>query len=484
VEYIMPLATGYGRESMGSAQSIKEQSRLFFARAAAEEWEVAGWFEDKVSASSYGRKKGIVRDAWPEVRANLTEILWLNESSRGDRELSTWAAFLEQCRDGGARVWVEQHERLFDLRIAADWRTLATDGVDSEMEARRTSRRVRTGMDRNVREGRTHGRTPFGYTRRYEYVHGEDGKRQRVVIQELHPVQSLVVKEIYVRIRAGESLKSIARDLNARRIFPNSGREWTEFRVRSLALRALYMGKRIHNETPGKYIIPGQTILNDAQWPAIVDETLFWIVYNKLTDPSRLSHKPGGARHLLSLIARCGECGGLLQATARYDGGRWKYICRDKSCVMIGEAELDAYVMFEIIRFLSDEKNYSQQSDNGQVQGMYAQIGEKQAARERLGEAVEHGMDPVIAGKTDKRLALEIRELEDKIREHTIPSVLMDFAERCDDVAERLEDMTLAGKREIMRAVMERKGYVRLHRSPQGRRPGTVPAAERVSWAA
>jgi site-specific DNA recombinase len=484
VEYIMPLATGYGRESMGSAQSINEQSRLFFARAAAEGWEVAGWFEDKVSASSYGRKKGIMRDAWPEVRANLTEILWLNESSRGDRELSTWAAFLEQCRDGGARVWVEQHERLFDLRIAADWRTLATDGVDSEMEARRTSKRVRTGMDRNVREGRTHGRTPFGYTRRYEYRRDEDGKRQRVVIQELHPVQSLVVKEIYVRIRAGESLKSIARDLNARRIFPNSGTEWTEFRVRSLALRALYMGKRIHNETPGKYIIPGQTILNDAQWPAIVDETLFWIVYNKLTDPSRVTHKPGGAKHLLSLIARCGECGGLLQATARYDGGRWKYICRDKSCVMIGEAELDAYVMFEIIRFLSDEKNYSQQSDNGQVQGMYAQIGEKQAARERLGEAVEHGMDPVIAGKTDKRLALEIRELEDKIREHTIPSVLMDFAERCDDVAERLEDMTLAGKREIMRAVMEKKGYVRLHRSPQGRRPGTVPAAERVSWAA
>ena len=478
----MPLATGYGRESMGSAQSINEQSRLFFARAAAEGWEVANWFEDKVSASSYGRKKGIVRDAWPEVRAHLTEILWLNESSRGDRELSQWAAFLEECRDGGARVWVEQHERLFDLRIAADWRTLATDGVDSEMEARRISRRVRTGMDRNVREGRTHGRVPFGYTRRYEYERDEDGKRQRVVIQELHPVQSLVVEEIYTRIRAGESLKSIARDLNARHILSNKGTEWTEFKVRLLALRALYMGKRIHNETPGKFIIPGQTVLTDAQWPAIVDETLFWIVYNKLTDPSRLTHKPGGAKHLLSLIARCGECGGPLQA--RYDSGQWKYNCRDKSCVMINEAELDAYVMFEIIRFLSNEKNFTQQSDNGQVQGMYAQISEKQAARERLGEAVEHGMDPVIAGKTDKRLALEIRELEAKIRDLTVPPILMDFAERCDDVAERLEEMTLAGKREIMRAVMERKGYVRLHRSPRGRQPGTVPAVERVSWAA
>jgi DNA invertase Pin-like site-specific DNA recombinase len=466
---------------MGSAQSIKEQSRLFFARAAAEGWEVGGWFEDKVSASSYGRKKGIVRDAWPEVRANLTEILWLNESSRGDRELSQWAAFLEQCRDGGARVWVEQHERLFDLRIAGDWRTLATDGVDSEMEARRISRRVRTGMDRNVREGRTHGRIPFGYTRRYEYERDEDGKRQRVVIQELHPVQSLVVKEIYARIRAGESLKSIARDLNARRIFLNTGTEWTESRVRSLALRPLYMGKRIHNETPSKFIIPEQTVLTDAQWPAIVDETLFWIVYNKLTDPSRLNHKPGGAKHLLSLIARCGECNGPL--TARNDGG-WKYICRDKHCVMIREAELDVYVMFEIIRFLSNEKNYQQPSENGQVQGMYAQIGEKQAARERLGEAVAHGMDPVIAGKTDKRLALEIRELEEKIREVTIPSVLMDFAERSDDVAQRLEDTTLAGKREIVRAVMERKGYVRLHRSPPGRQPGSVPAVDRVSWAA
>jgi hypothetical protein len=89
-------------------------------------------------------------------------------------------------------------------------------------------------------------------------------------------------------------------------------------------------------------------------------------------------------------------------------------------------------------------------------------------------------MDPVIAGKTDKRLALEIRELEAKIRDLTVPPILMDFAERCDDVAERLEDMTLAGKREIMRAVMERKGYVKLHRSPHGRQPGSVPAVDRV----
>jgi hypothetical protein len=215
-----------------------------------------------------------------------------------------------------------------------------------------------------------------------------------------------------------------------------------------------------------------------------VDETLFWVVYNKLTDPSRLTHKPGGAKHLLSLIARCGECSGPLQATARYDGGQWKYICRDKSCVMIAEAELDAYVMFEITRFLSDKKNYTQQSDNGQIEGMRAQIRENKAARERLGEAVAHGMDPVIAGRTDKRLALEIRKLEAKIDELTAPSVLMDFAERCDDVAERLKDTPLPGQREIMRAVMERKGYVRLHRSPQGRQPGSVPAVDRVSWAA
>ena len=477
----MPIATGYGRESMGSAQSIKEQSRLFFARAAAEGWEVGGWFEDAVSASAYGRKKGVARDAWPEARANLKEILWLNESSRGDRELSQWATFLEQCRDAGARVWVEQHERLFDLRIAGDWRTLATDGVDSEMEARRISKRILTGMKRNVREGRPHGRIPFGYTRRYEYERDDDGKRQRLVIQELHPVQSLVVKEIYDRIRRGESLKSIARDLNARGILLNAGTQWTEARVRWLAVRALYMGKRIHNEKPGMFIIPGETVLTDGQWPAIVDETLFWVVYNKLTDPSRLNHKPGGARHLLSLIARCGECNGPL--TARNDGG-WKYVCRDKSCVMIREADLDAYVMFEITRFLSDKKNYTQQSDSGQIDGMYAQIREKNTARERLGEAVEHGMDPVIAGKTDKRLALEIRELEAKIRDLTVPSVLKDFAERVDDVAERLEDAPLAGKREIMRAVMERKGYVRLHRSPKGRPSGFVPAADRVSWAA
>src|SRR5690349_10188493 len=126
----MTGALTYGRQSLGNDKSIAEQLELGVKRCAAEGWDHAGEYSDRISASRYATKQ---RDDWPRLLDALTRpdvgVLWLWETSRGDRKLSSWAAMLETCRDKSVKIFVETHGRLYDMANARDWRTLADDGV-------------------------------------------------------------------------------------------------------------------------------------------------------------------------------------------------------------------------------------------------------------------------------------------------------------------------------------------------------------------
>ena len=161
---------------MNKDRSIDEQLRLGRERAAAEDWQVHGIYKDGVSASRHATSK---RDDWPKllavIAAGQARRLWLWESSRGDRTLSSWALLLESCRDHGCLIYVETHGRLYDMGRAREWRTLAEDGVDSAYESDKTSERVRREMLANATAGKVHGRIPYGYRR--EYTISQAGKR-------------------------------------------------------------------------------------------------------------------------------------------------------------------------------------------------------------------------------------------------------------------------------------------------------------------
>jgi site-specific DNA recombinase len=66
-------------------------------------------------------------------------VLWLWESSRGDRKLSSWAAMLETCREHKVGIYVVTHRRLYDMVNGREWKTLAEDRVDSQAESDKTS---------------------------------------------------------------------------------------------------------------------------------------------------------------------------------------------------------------------------------------------------------------------------------------------------------------------------------------------------------
>jgi len=128
----------YSRQSEDNRASITQQDQAGQDRAAEEGWPIFAVYRDGISASRHAQKQ---RKEWPKLLADLDRpevgILWLWETSRGDRELESWAGLLNRCRKHHVRIYVETHGRLYDMANARDWRTLAEDGVDNAYESTR-----------------------------------------------------------------------------------------------------------------------------------------------------------------------------------------------------------------------------------------------------------------------------------------------------------------------------------------------------------
>jgi DNA invertase Pin-like site-specific DNA recombinase len=348
----------YARQSAGNEASIEEQLASGHARADTEGWTIHAAYRDRTSASGYARK---ARTDWPklldDVQHDRAGIIWLWESSRGERRASTWLALLEDCRDHGVLIYVETHHRLYDMANPREWRTLAEDGTDSEYESHKDSLRITRSQAARAAAGKVNGRPPYGYTRSYELVKG----KAILAAQEPHPDQAPIVREIIGRIAGGESLRSVAASLNERGVPTKSGARWSTTQVRGVALNLAYIGKRVHAPgSKGSRSVPGPgAAVYNATWPALVDEPTFYAARRILLDPARKVSRPGKAKHLLSLIATCAVCGGKLTVTYRLrQGKRPAYACRDRNCVAIDQADLDGYVTAEVLAVLARPKTW------------------------------------------------------------------------------------------------------------------------------
>ena len=481
---------------MGNDASIEEQIELGRDRADTEGWAAPAVYSDKVSASRHTRK---TRTDWPKLRADINAtthggVLWLWESSRGDRKLSTWALLLEDCRDHGARIWVETHGRLYDMANARDWKVLADDGVASEDESAKTSERTTRSAASRARKGRPVGHAPYGYTRWYE-IDPDDPKKRRIVHQVEHPEEAPVVREIIGAVAARESLRAITARLNERGVPTRTGARWSTTQVRGIALNLAYIGKRVH--APGRRgsrSVPGpDAAVYDGKWPGLVDEETFYAARAVLLDPARTVTRPGKAKHLLSMIARCGVCGGVLIVTYRLRAGkRPAYACRDRNCVAIDELDLDGYVTAEVLaraarpgmweRLVKAEPS----ADAGLVTARagLAEIEADWAETVTLFGAGRISPAAFAAVEPGKLASIEAARMRVRELETPAPLRFLDGADGPDDLAARWEAAPLPARRDAIRAlaaITVGRSTVAGHRVPPAQRtriePKTPPSS-------
>jgi DNA invertase Pin-like site-specific DNA recombinase len=473
----------------GRARSLEEQhnDNLEAARARDVMLEQA-YRDESISASRYSRK---ARDGFGQLLADLekgrfgAEELWLWESSRGSRKVGEWVTLIESCEAQKVRIHVTTHGRTYDPSNSRDRRSLLEDAVDSEYESGKISARAKRAAAANAAAGKPHGKVPYGYRRRYDEL------SRRMIAQEPDPIEASVIRELFERIKAGHSLRSIARDWEARGVHTRTGKVFVPSHLRVMATTAVYAGLRIHdpdgrrsgrNHSPQPGA-PGSTTV-EGTWEPLVSRATYEAVQRILKDPRRVTTRPGRAKHLLSGIAICEVCSEPIFVTTRYEID--SYQCR-KGCVRIQKADLEQLAESVILGYLAQPDNVQAikraEADSDALQAVRDELAAARARLAELADAAAAGtLSVTTVARAEPQVLATISELERRESELATPSALLGFITPGADVGRRWRTAPISTRREIARLLLapDMLGQLRVRRAGHGGRH--VPAMERVGW--
>jgi DNA invertase Pin-like site-specific DNA recombinase len=407
------------------------------------------------------------------------DVLVLWEPARGSRKVSEWCQLIEAAEAAGVKIHVTTAERTFDPANAHDVKNLINEANDAQYDSGKKSVAIRRAAAATAARGEPHGRIPYGYARRYDPV------TRRLIAQEPREDEAAVVAELFHRLNAGHSLKSIERDFATWGIRTRTGKLFDSQHLRDLALRPLYAGLRIH--TPGNRTgrYRGSLVhAVQATWPALVDREVFFAVRNLLQSPERRTTRPGRGKHLLSLIAICDPSGGPLSVT--YRRGYREYSCRNFSHVYITADDLDGYAEQVMLAYLGRpdviERLRATPDDGGELAGVRGDLAQARGELASWRAAAGTGkvsVESFIA--IEPRLLGRIEGLEARERELSTPPALSVIPPG-QDVARRWAAAPMSARRTVARLLLSPPilGTLRLARSPS---PGhQVDPEDRIVW--
>lgn len=444
----MLRAAVYGRQSRGKEKSIDEQVHACTVDAVEQGWTVTATYRDRTSASRYRRRD---REEWAivveAVRAREFDVLVMWSSSRGDRDLTSWSRLLDAARAHGVLIRVTDDERTYDVRRSGDWQALAQQGIGNAVDSDKISTSVRRGQAGSAAAGRpAHGRAPFGYRRVYDPATGA------LVGQEPDPDAAAIVAEIFLRVASSEPVKAIAADLQRRDVPRPAAGRWHTQRIRDIATNPVYIGRRVYNGA--QY---------EGAWPALVEPNVFYAAVRVLADPARVTTRPGRQRHLLSYLALCDPCGGLMEAA------RGRYRCRDNGCVTVLQPPVDELVTAACLARLADPAIYDQLRQAGddadeRALAAWAEVDELTATLNGWRASASRGQTtPESLATIEADLTRRIRAAQRRAETLAVPPAVRDVLEPGRDIAARWAALTLPAQRQVIRRLIDE---LRVGRAP------------------
>lgn len=291
---------------MQAESSIEDQLRVCREYAAARGWTIAAEFGDRgISGAALGNRPGA-----QAAIAAARDVLLVNDLSRLSRSQDL-APLLSRLRHRGVRVLGVQDGYDSDSRTARMQAGLS--GIMSEEFRAMIADRTRSALQMRAKDGRPTGGKAYG--------------------------DPAVVREIFERFAAGETMRAIASDLNGRGV-PSPGSSW---KPRSRA-RGNWVVSALHSLLQNERYI-GRVIWNRSQWVKHPDKGIRerrerpeseWIetACEPLVDAAtwarvqaRFTSHPGrGAkpRYILSGLLECAQCGSKLIVVG---GSQRRYIC-------------------------------------------------------------------------------------------------------------------------------------------------------------
>lgn len=441
------------------------------------------------SASKYATKE---RDEFPRLIADLqagrfgADGLAMWEGSRGSRRVSEWALLLDLLTEGRKLVWVSTHRRMYDPTNPRDRRTLLEEAVDAEYESGKSSERLRRDAAARAAEGGPGGRLSWGYRSVYDERSGRLVRRE----PDTESGRPALVNELFERFVTGTPLSTVERDWARRGIVNGKGAPFRAVDLRHMLRNRTYIAERVH--IPGRqtrwWKARDEAIITPGQWEPIVDRTVFFEAQALLEDPSRVTTRPGGARHLLSMIALCDPCSSPMHAKKGKD--QPVYRCGGAGCTTVPKAELDAIGLRRIEDYLSSEHVHhvlrqADERDGVELGRIKADIAKENAELANLKSRAKAGELTIdFAASVEPGIRARLADLERRRQELETPPELRGLVGSREEVHALLSAIDDIGQlRRIARLVLSRglAGEMRVIPSPS--RGHRVPVKDRVEFA-
>lgn len=320
-------------------------------------------------------------------------------------------------------------------------------------------------MRQLAREGRPNGGRTYGY----EPAIGADGRRTRKII----PAEAAVIRQAAERLLVGETLTAIARELDADGAPQcRAGKGWSATHIRSIVTNPTVAGMR--PDPDGRLIT--------AIWDPILDLTTWRRVNASLAAPAILLRRDGtlyrterrrrqSRQHLLTGgLAVCGVCGAPLRTNlqTRPSGEKFAvYECDPRwgqVCVGIVAHRLEPVVTEAVFALSESPAALELLAGPDDPQSIEA-LDELETIETELSRlASEWASGRLHRGEWEvarRGLSERADQRRDQLARATVPVM-------CDPANLRAEwdDLTIAGKRAVLFALIDRIEVHRAARTP------------------
>lgn len=280
-------------------------------------WTMAGIFADKGITGTSVKKRDEFNKLIQKCKKGKVDMIITKSIARFARNTLDCLKYTRMLKDLGVDVFFEE-QGIHSTQPGAEF-YITIYGSIAQSESENISANVRWGKAQSAKEGNV----PFHYKNFLGYRKGADGK------PEIDPDQAVIVKRIYERFLAGDSLATIAEDLNADGIPTPSGEgKWHRGRIASILTNEKYKGDAILNKTYIVDCLSKKVKINNGErpkyyvensHPAIIDSVTFGRVQEEM---ARRNGKPKvkqvgtkteqgkySSKYALTDLLVCGECG-------------------------------------------------------------------------------------------------------------------------------------------------------------------------------
>lgn len=297
--------------------SYENQVKHYTDRINAEPgWILEGIYADKgITGTSY-KKRDEFNRMIRRCKQGKIDMIIVKSIARFARNTVDCLKFVRMLRDLGVDVYFEE-QGIHSNQPGAEF-YITIYGCIAQSESENISANVRWGKAQSAKEGNV----PFHYKNFLGYRKGADGK------PEIDPDEAEIVRFIYDRFLAGDSLGGIAQKLEDLQIPSPSGKsKWQFSTIQSILTNEKYKGDAIINKTYIKDCISKKVMINNGDrpkyyvennHPAIIDSLTFSRVQEEIArrnskkkvkqKGSKTEQGRYSSKYALTELLVCGEC--------------------------------------------------------------------------------------------------------------------------------------------------------------------------------